>query len=419
MRHMEQVYKIVTPGLIGNVLEWYDFALYGYFAKTLAPLFFPSTEVMLSRLSTFAVFAIGFFMRPLGAIIFGYFGDKYGRKNALACAILLMAIPTTLIGALPTFQQIGLLAPSLLVICRLLQGLAVGGEFTGSIVYIVEHAPQKQRGFYGSLAMSSAFIGLLIGSLSALIVHHYYSDVAYAWRIPFLLSFLLGFVGLYLRLGMPESPIFVAYQHKGKANRSPLADILSRFKLSVIKATLLVMLPSCGFYLSFVYLPSYLEHHLHMLLSRALLANTLTMLVIIFFIPLFGLLSDLFGRKPILRIGSLAFIFLSPLLFVYLPKDGIYSIYFSLITFALMVACSYSAIPAILVEMFETKSRFTGMSLPYNIANALFGGTAPLIATALIHTTGSLISPGLYLSAVGFFTFLTVFFIKETHDSRL
>lgn len=419
MTHGRDVYRIVTPGLIGNVLEWYDFALYGYFAHQIAPLFFPHTEPMLSKIATFAVFAIGFLMRPIGAIVFGHYGDKFGRKNALAAAILLMAIPTTLIGCLPSIHTIGIAAPLLLILFRLLQGLAVGGEFTGSIVYIIEHAPQNRRGFFGSLAMSSAFVGLLIGSLSALVVYHYFPHVSYAWRVPFWFSLLLGAVGLYLRLGMPESPVFEAYQAKQRNKQSPLMEVLLGHKLSVLKAILLVMLPSAGFYLSFVYLPNYLEEHIKITLADALLANTLTMLVIIFCIPIFGMLSDKWGRKPILSIGALCFLCLSPLLYKLMQGGELPAIYLTLMCFAFMVACSYSVIPATLVEMFRTSSRYTGMSLPYNIANALFGGTAPLMATSLIHFTGSLLAPGIYLSLIALVTLLTSFLMRETFSAQL
>jgi MHS family proline/betaine transporter-like MFS transporter len=374
---------------------------------------------MLSRISTFAVFAIGFFMRPLGAILFGHFGDKHGRKNALSSAILLMAIPTTLIGCLPSVEIIGLWAPFLLILFRLLQGLAVGGEYTGSIVYIVEHAPNNQRGYFGSLAMSSAFVGLFIGSVSALIVYRYFNDVSYAWRIPFLFSLILGGVGLYLRLGMPESPVFKRYILKQKARIAPIKIILRDYKCQVLKAIALVMLPSAGFYMSFVYLPNFLRFHLNIPLSDALMENTVTMLLVIVCIPFFGALSDSVGRKAILLSGSILFFILSPFMYLLLLKSNTGIIYFVLSVFAFLVAISYACIPATLVEMFKTDSRYTGMSLPYNIANALFGGTAPLVATSLIYLTGKLYTPGIYLSVLAFICFMVTFYLSETRHVAL
>jgi len=411
--------SIFLSAISGNILEYYDFTVYAVFSVAIGKSFFPHHSDVAQVLLSLAVFAMGFITRPIGGIIFGYVADKYGRKNALAAAILLMAIPTTLIGCLPSIHTIGIAAPLLLIFFRLLQGLAVGGEFTGSIVYIIEHAPQDRRGFFGSLAMSSAFVGLLIGSLSALVVYHYFPHVSYAWRVPFWFSLLLGGVGLYLRLGMPESPVFNAYHAKQKHQQSPLMEVLQRHKLSVLKAILLVMLPSAGFYLSFVYLPNYLEEHIKITLADALMANTLTMLVIIFCIPVFGVLSDKWGRKPILTVGAVCFLLFSPLLYCLLQGGNLQAVYITLMAFALMVACSYSVIPATLVEMFKTSSRYTGMSLPYNVANALFGGTAPLMATSLIHFSGSLLAPGFYLSLIALVTLLTSFLMQETVSSSL
>lgn len=413
------VYRIVIPGMIGNVLEWYDFALYGYFASIISPLFFPTHNPMLSRVSTFAVFAIGFLMRPLGALLFGHWGDKYGRKNALSVAILLMAIPTTLIGCLPSIHHIGLWAPGLLILFRLLQGLAVGGEYTGSIVYIIEHAPKDRRGFLGSLIMSSAFFGLFIGSMSALIVYRYFYDVSYAWRIPFLLSIFLGGVGLYLRLGMPESPIFKQFLQDHQSEEIPIQIILNKHKMTVLQALGLVMLPSAGFYLSFVYLPDYLKFHLDIALSDAMIINTITMLFVILCIPLFGYLSDRFGRKVILFLGAVFFMFFSPALYYLLLTREMTLIYLVFIVFAILVALSYATIPATLSEMFQTDSRYTGMSLPYNIANALFGGTAPLAASSMIYLTGNLISPGIYLSVIAIVTLIVIYHLKETYQTDL
>lgn len=393
----KSLYQIVMPGLMGNVLEWYDFALYGYFAVIISPLFFPAETASVSYLANYTVFAVGFLMRPLGAILFGHFGDKYGRKNALSAAIILMAIPTTIIGCLPGYKVLGIMAPVLLTFCRLLQGLAVGGEFTGSIVYIVEHSPKEKRGLYGSLTMASAFIGLIIGSFAALIVHKYFDDVDFAWRIPFLLSIFLGCIGLYLRLGMPESPVFKTYLSKQQKNHKPLKKVIEQHLKSILIAITLVLLPSTGFYMSFVYLPTYLKTYLSIEMEQAMLANTVCMLAIVFILPICGYFSDKFSRYKILLIGCGGFFLLSIPLYLLLMSKIILYVYICLFTFALLVALSYATIPVVLVEMFPVDVRFTGMSLPYNLANALFGGTAPLVATQLITLTDNLLMPAIYL----------------------
>ncbi|OCH99099.1 hypothetical protein A8135_08720 [Legionella jamestowniensis] len=404
--------RIVIPGLLGNVLEWYDFALYGYFAATLTPLFFPAQNKNLALVLTFTVFAIGFLMRPLGAIFFGYIGDRFGRKKALSYAIILMAIPTTLIGMLPDYSQIGTIAPSLLIVCRLLQGLAVGGEFTGSMVYLLEHAPVAKRGFYGSLAMSSAFGGLLLGSAAATIVGLF--AVSWAWRIPFLLSITLGALGLYLRLHMPESPVFEVLKKNQQLTVNPLKEVVRNHFLLMLKATALVILPSTGFYLSFLYLTTYLNHFLTVALPYAMLVNTLTLSLLILVCPAIGVLADKIGKRHILMVGAASFIILSVPLYLLLQEKNITAILLCQMVFACMVALSYSPIPAILLELFPIAFRYTGLSLSYNLANALFGGTSAAVATSLIHVTGILLMPAFYLVLIATVTFLTLlFFLKK------
>lgn len=411
--------RVAIPGLIGNVLEWYDFALYGYFAPVIAKLFFPTDDQFISLLTTFAVFAVGFIMRPLGAIIFGHFGDRYGRKKALAAAVLLMAIPTTLMGLLPSYASIGIAASLLLTFFRLLQGLAVGGEFTGSIVYILEHAPANRRGFYGSLAMSSAFVGLLLGSGIAALVGMLVGGSeleTWAWRIPFVISIILGVVGLYLRYQMPETPVFVRLKQRARQTKFPVISAVKSYWRVILKAIGLVMLPSLGFYLSFVYLPTYLNVYHHVSLVTSLPINTLTMAVIIIASPVFGFISDNIGRWRVLLIGGFGFLIFSVPLFLLLQSPTILKITLAQLGFGLLVAIAYSAVPAILVELFSANVRYTAMSLPYNLANAIFGGTAPLMATSLIYSSDSLLAPGFYLMLIATIMLSMLFFVPETYQ---
>ena len=413
--------KLFVPGIIGNILEWYDFSLYGYFAPVIARLFFPTSNQLLSLLSTFGVFAIGFLMRPLGAIIFGYFGDKIGRKKTLAFAVILMAIPTTLIGLLPTHQEIGITAGVLLTLCRLLQGLAVGGEFSGSIVYITEHAPNDRRGMYGSWAMFSAFTGLLIGSgvsaLASLLSPHALNT--WGWRVPFLMGLILGFVGLYLRLHMPETPNFLSIKNKHEILNNPTTRAFKSFIFPMILMMGLVFLPAMSFYLLFVYLSSYMTDFLHVPMRVALTVNTISMIGIIIIMPWIGLLSDKIGRKPVLYSGALGFIILSYPLFLLLQHATFISILFAQTCFALLVCLTYASIPATLVELVPTAIRYTAMSFPYNLSNAIFGGTAPLVATYIISKTNNPLSPCFYLIFAGIVMLCCVFILKESYDKPL
>lgn len=413
--------KLIVPGIIGNVLEWYDFSLYGYFAPIIAQLFFPLTSEFLSLLATFGVFAIGFLMRPLGAVLFGYFGDRIGRKKTLAVAVILMAVPTTLIGLLPTYLHIGAFASILLTICRLLQGLAVGGEFPGSIVYVTEHAPPHHRALYGSWAMFSAFTGLLLGSGVAALFSLLPGDILldWGWRIPFLLGLLLGIVGLYLRLRMPETPNFLGLEADHKVLENPVHQAFTTAWKPMIIAAGLVFLPAMSFYLLFVYLSSYMTTILHTSLHMALAINTISMLAIIVVIPWIGLLSDHIGRKPILYMGALGFVIFSYPLFLLLQHANFASMLFAQICFAVLVCFAYAAIPAALVEMVGTDIRYTFTSFPYNFSNAVFGGTAPLIATYLIGKTGNPLSPSFYLIFAGIVMFFFVYRLKESYKKAL
>lgn len=414
--------KILLPAVVGNILEWYDFALYGYFATIIAKLFFPTDNKFISLLATFGVFAIGFIMRPLGAIIFGHFGDRIGRKKTLAASVILMAIPTTLIGLLPTHAHIGVMAGILLTLCRLLQGLAIGGEFSGSIVFIAEHAHGKRRGLYGSWAMFSAFAGLLLGSAAGALVSNVMSTDAlnaWGWRVPFISGILLGIIGLYLRLHMPETPAFTLAQTQKTLVSRPLYHAFRHAWRPMIMGVGLVFLPAMAFYLLFVYLSSYMSLYLQVPLKTALMINTISMVCIILVIPFVGLLSDKIGRKPVLMVGAISFILLSYPLFLLLHHGNFASLLLAQICFALLICFVYAAIPATLVELMATNVRYTAMSLPYNFANAIFGGTAPLVATYLIETTSNQMAPAFYLIGAGIVMLIFVIFLKESYQKPL
>lgn len=402
----KSILSIVAPGLVGNILEWYDFALYGYFAHIISPVFFPSDNKLISLITTFSVFAIGFIMRPVGALLFGHMGDRYGRKKSLSLAILLMAIPTTLIGCLPSYQSIGLLAPLLLLLMRLLQGLAVGGEFTGSMVYIIEHVNQKKRGFYSSLVMSSAFIGLLLGSLMALLVDGLDDNYPNLWRAAFILSFVLGFIGLYLRMGMPESPAFQELRKEGNITFNPIKKIFREYPMKVFLGFLVVMLPTAGFYLCFLYMASYLNAFIDIKVHEALFINSTAMLFIILGLPCVGYVSDKVGIYKTLYTGGISFLLLSIPLFYLINTHDYFLILLSEIIFACLVAISFSAIPIFLVNLFPADIRYTGISLPYNLATALIGGTIPLVSTVLIYYSNNNYAPAIYLSFIALLSLL-------------
>lgn len=390
--------KVVLAGIVGNVIEWYDFALFGYFAPILSTLFFPSQNSTASLLGTYGIFAAGFLMRPIGAIIFGYIGDQVGRRQELFISVILMAIPTFLLGLIPDYDHIGIAAPILLILLRLVQGLSVGGEITGSITYVAETAPQMLRGFTTSFAGVGATVGTLLGSgIAASVTTSLpaFSVEAWGWRLPFLVGGLLGLVGFYIRKSLPISEIF---QEHHEAHAISLLGALKQNLASMLQAILF----SCGlgamFYISMVYLPTYLAQFTAISLSQALFLNTLALTVLMAFTPLFGWVSDrMIRRKPLLILGSLSLVLVSYPAFWLLQRGNIIWIGIAQISFALLISILFGAAPAMFVELFPTEARLTGYSVSYNLGLGTIGGTAPLLSTWFIGTTGNVYFPALYL----------------------
>jgi MHS family proline/betaine transporter-like MFS transporter len=408
--------------MAGNVMEWYDFALFGYFAPVIAQLFFPADHHLVSLVNTFGVFAAGFLMRPVGAVMFGYVGDTMGRKTALAASVILMAIPTCLIGLLPTYQQIGAAAPILLTLCRLLQGLSVGGEYTGSLTFLVESAPPGRRGFIGSWTPFSSGVGTLLGSgVGALLTSDLSHEDLYAWgwRIPFLLGLVVGLIGLYLRTGIAESPDFEAVRRSGDVATSPVREALTHCRKEVVTAAGLSWLAGGAFYILFVYMTTYLESILKQPLGTALMINTISLTLMVLLLPVMGALSDRVGRKPLLAGSALGFALFSYPLLKLLAHDTFAYILSGQIVFAVLIAAYYGPLSATLVELFPARQRYSGLSIAYNLSVALFGGSAPLVATLLIKETGSPLSPSIYLILCALISLVVVLGIRESSRAAL
>jgi len=409
----------IIAGCVGNVLEWYDFALYGFFAPVIAKQFFPSDDQVSSLLATFGVFAVGFFMRPVGAVIFGILGDKLGRKRALEISVIMMAIPTTLIGVLPTHEEVGILAPILLTLIRLVQGVSVGGEFTGSISFVVEHAPYPpgRRGFYSSWTVFSLLGGILLGSaISGLVTNILTPDqvLSYGWRLPFFLGIVIGVIGLYLRSGLDESPTFKRLKEAGQLSKRPIREALQNHWREIIIVIGATCVGSVNFYMIFVYLTTFLSTETHVLLSSALDINTVSMVVLMVLTPLMGLLSDRIGRKPVMITGCLIIAIFAYPLFIVLTKGNLTYDLLSQLVFAVGLSMVFGPFGAMMVELFPTKVRMSAVSIGYNVGFAVFGGTAPFVATYLIEATGSKISPSYYLVAAALVSLFLFIKIRES-----
>ena len=408
--------KTVVAGAIGNMLEWYDFALYGYFAPVFASLFFPSEYPSVSLISAFGVFAIGFLARPLGALLFGYVGDTVGRREALAWSVILMSIPTCGVGFLPTFDAVGVAAPLALTFFRFLQGLSVGGEFTGSATFLVEHAPSSRRGYTGSWAGFSAQIGALLGSAVSTLVMLSVTEEAlhqWAWRIPFVLGSLIGVVGWYLRRRIAESPAFEHARQAGDLSATPIHDVFTSQRVALVRLIGLVWLHGVAFYLLYVYLTTYLMMMTSVPRGIVLTINTICMALLAILIPVMGHLSDRIGQKLLLLVGAAGLTTTSYPLFLLLSTSQPAFILTAQLLLTGLVACYMGPFFAATAALFPTAQRYTGLSVGYNIGSALFGGTAPLVATLLIEWTGNSLAPGIYLSFSGLIALTVVWTLPK------
>jgi MFS transporter, MHS family, proline/betaine transporter len=410
--------QAVGAAVIGNVLEWYDFAVYGYVATIIAKNFFPQGNETAALLATFAAFGIGFLARPLGGIIIGWVGDKYGRKTALLITIFLMALGTVLIGLIPTYAAIGLLAPAILVLARLMQGFSAGGEWGGSTAFIVEWAPEGRRGFYGSFQQMSVVAGLLLGSGIAALLNTVLDAAtmeSWGWRIPFLLGGILGPVGLWMRRTIDETP---AYRKAAAAPSAPM-DPTSPMILAA-RAFGFTILWTVSFYIFLAYMPTFTQRYAGLGRAAALWSNTAGLLLLMIAIPYFGHLSDKYGRKPFLLSCCIAFILLPyPAFYIMLGGASLITILLIQLLIGLTIALFSGAGPAAISEIFPTRTRSTYMSTGYALAVAIFGGFAPFIATWLIDWTKSPISPVYYVIAAAVISAAVIATLRETAHEPL
>jgi len=414
--------KILIAGMLGNGLEWYDYALYAYMTLIISKLFFPAGDEAAHLLATLGIFAVGFVARPFGAVLFGWIGDRFGRRTALVLSIFMMAVPTGCIGLLPTYEMIGVFAPLLLTLIRILQGLSLGGAFCGSMTFLVEHAPLRRRGLVGSASLVSLAIGFLLGSIIASLVKAPLTSAQYeswGWRIPFLLGIAIGFIGLYIRRHCEESPAYETAKQEGSLSKTPVRDTLTQEGRHMAQAIGIYLTVTMPFYLLSAYFITFTEHSLHRTMQEALMLNTVNMLIVMVVCPLSAWLSDRIGRKKILTIGALLFFGASVPLFTLVSQPDLLSIMLAQAIFAMLVGLYTGPVPALLVEIFPTRLRYTGMALSYNISAALFGGTAPMVCQWLMNRTGNSYSIAYYVMACAFVSLVTLYFYRDRHEEVL
>ncbi len=377
--------RVVTAGVIGNVLEWYDFAVYGFFAPILAAKFFPAADPRVSLLAAFGAFAVGFLMRPVGAAVFGHIGDRYGRARALLFSVAMMAVPTVLMGLLPTYDTIGIAASVLIVALRMCQGVAVGGEFTASIVFLAENAPARRRGFFASFSMFGATTGTMLGAaIGALLTNALSADAlaSWGWRAAFISGIVVAVVGIIIRRGMFDSP--------GRAAvASPLTVAFREHRWQVLRVLGLNVASAATYYTLFVYAATWVSQTTKIERAVALDVQTVTILTFLVVLPIAAWLSDRVGRKLMLTIGMTACLLAAYPLLNVMHAGAIATTAAAQMAFGALLALQMASIPAAMTEMFPHAVRVSAVSVGYGLAYALFGGTAPFVAVWLIGRTGN------------------------------
>ncbi|MTH66143.1 MFS transporter [Paracoccus sp. DK608] len=414
--------KVLTASFIGNFVEWFDYASYGYFATVIAAVFFPEIAPQAALLATFAVFAISFVIPPLGGIVWGSIGDRIGRKTALSWSILIMSGATTVIALLPSYHQIGMLAPVLLLLVRMVQGFSASGEYAGATSFVAEYAPPAKRGFYTSMVPASTAAGLLAGSLMSALLFSQLDTAqlhGWGWRLPFLLAFPLGLVGLYIRLKLEDTPKFRELEARHHVEATPTRELFTTYRKPIVRAFAVTCLNAVGFYLILSYMPTYLITEMGMEESASFLANSIALFAYIFLIFLMGLLSDRFGRKTALIAASVLFIVLTVPLFGMLEGASFAMIVLIQVIFGALLTVNDGTLPCFLTEIFPTRVRYSGFAFSFNTANALFGGTAPFVATWLISATGSKTAPAWYLVAAAVVALVAMLAARETAGKPL
>lgn len=411
------VRQVAVASFVGTALEWYDYFIYGTAAALIFPaLFFPGFSTFAGTLASFATFGVGFFARPVGAVFFGHFGDKVGRKAVLVTTLLIMGVATFLIGLLPPYEALGVMAPVILVVLRLLQGFAVGGEWGGAVLMAVEHSPSESRGFFGSWPQMGAPAGLVLSTaaftpFAALPEEQFLS---WGWRVPFLLSLLLIAVGLYIRLKITESPIFSQVRETHTEARAPIIDVVRTYPKNIALGTGARISIDVAFYIFAVYALSYVTEQLGLPSSTVLIGLLIAGVIEIFTIPFFGSLSDRLGQRQVF-IGGAVFLGLFALPFFWMLNTEVSIIIWLALVLGLSVghAAAYGPMASFMARLFGARVRYSGISLSYQLAGILGGALAPLIATLLYAAIEGPALIALYMAALCGLTIVCVYLASD------
>lgn len=414
--------RVTFSSFLGNFIEWFDYASYSYLATVIAGVFFAGEDKMVSTMLTFGVFALAFLVRPIGAVFWGNMGDKKGRKWALSMSILLMSGATFMVGCLPGYAVVGAAAPALLLVCRMVQSFSASGEYAGAATFIAEYAPKEHRGFYCSMVPASTAVGLLTGSLFATFLFGVWGTtsefvVTWGWRIPFLLAAPLGLITHYIRTHLEDSPVYEAMRQgmqQGQAQiDKPIRTLLRTYPRKVIICFGACMLNAVGFYMVLTYIPNYLEVTLNFNPSIASLITTVCLVFYIGFIFLSGRISDRVGRKKMLIVASVGFMVCTVPVFHLFGTERFGVILACELVLCLLLTVNDGTLASYLTETFPTNVRYSGFAFSFNLANALFGGSASYISFALIEATGDAIAPAYYMVGISLIAFIAMVLSHE------
>jgi len=406
----------VAAAVIGNALEWYDFVIYGFVAKLFADAFFPSDDPNTALLTALATFGVGFFTRPIGGILLGIYADRKGRKAALQLIIILMTVAIALITFAPPYAAIGVAAPIIIVIARLLQGFAAGGEFASATAFLVESAPGNRRGLYGSWQMIGQCLAVLLGNVMGALVTGLLEPEAVAswgWRIPFAVGLLIAPVGFWIRRYMEETEEFVQASHKHAP--VPLRHVLRHHPRALLVTLGFTIIGSTTFYGSLVSMPNLASGTLGLPIKQVFIVQMISVAVMIGIIPLAALASDVYGRKRILLLGTLGTgLAVYPLYAWMAAVPSIGTLLAAQLLLCSLIGVSYGPISTAIAEQFETHMRSSGISVAYNLAVMLFGGFAPFIVTWLVRETGNPASPAWYVMLGSMIGLTAILFMRES-----
>lgn len=410
--------KVTVGAISGTVIEWFDFAIYGFMAPIIAVTFFPKGDEIASLLETFAIFAVAFLLRPIGGAFFGMMGDRVGRKKILALTVFLMAAATATIGILPGYQSIGIWSAVLLAVARCVQGFSAGGEYAGATIYVIEHAPNNQRSRYSSWMPSATFASFALAALLSYALTITLSDQtmhAWGWRIPFLVAAPLGLIAFYIRNKLHESPAFQqVMEHNNEVEQPGLGQTLKQEWKSMLRLGCYISLTALSFYIFSTYMTTFLRSIVHMSSDVVLLSNVVALVFAAAIAPILGRLCDRIGRRPMMMLSAVLLGALSVPAYLLASMGGIENALIAQLLLATGAVTANVVTAVLLSEAFPIRVRYTASAITYNISYAVFGGTAPMVATYLIANTGNNLAPAIYIVVIAILAFIAALTLPET-----